>query len=136
MTEAAAAAPIFFDPLDEGYSSSPWPHFADLRRHDPVHHSPLGQWFLFRYEDVSRLLRDPSLSVDDANVTVSDEERLAVFRAEFGEAERSNSMLGHDVPLPECTFRGSPRVERSHQPARCGATRDRCRLTDAAGSRG
>ena len=98
MTDATAAAPIFFNPLDERYSSNPWPHFADLRRHEPVHHSPIGQWFLFRYEDVSRLLRDPSLSVDDANVTVRDEERLAVFQAEFGEAERSNSMLGRDAP--------------------------------------
>jgi cytochrome P450 len=70
-----------------------------MRAREPVHHSPLEHWFLFRYDDVMALLRDPSLSVDDANVLVHNEERLAAFESAFGpEAERSTSMLGVDPP--------------------------------------
>jgi cytochrome P450 len=32
-----------------------------------VHHSPLGVWILFRHEDVNRVLRDPSMSVEFDN---------------------------------------------------------------------
>ena len=88
----------FFNPLQEGYAENPWPHFAELRTHQPVHYSLLEQWFLFRYEDVSALLRDPTLSVDDANIEIHNEDRLAAFEAAFGETERSTSMLGRDAP--------------------------------------
>ena len=60
--------PVFFNPLEEGHVESPWGHFDELRRREPVHHSPIGQWFLFRYDDVSALLRDPNQSVDDENI--------------------------------------------------------------------
>ena len=91
--------PIFFNPLEEGYVESPWGHFDELRRREPVHHSPIGQWFLFRYDDVSALLRDPNQSVDDENIAHHNEDRLAQFEAAFGEdAERSTSMLGRDAP--------------------------------------
>ena len=91
--------PIFFNPLEEGYVESPWGHFDELRRKEPVHHSPIGQWFLFRYDDVSALLRDPNQSVDDENIAHHNEDRLAQFEAAFGEdAERSTSMLGRDAP--------------------------------------
>lgn len=92
------AQPVFFNPLDEGYVENPWLHFAELRAHDPVHRSILTNWFLFRYADVSALLRDPTLSVDDANVTIHNEERLAAVEAAFGDQERSTSMLGVDAP--------------------------------------
>lgn len=98
MTDATTAEPIFFNPLDKGYAENPWPHFADLRAGDPVHHSLIGQWFLFGYDDVARLLRDPSLSVDDANLLVRDEERVATFEEALGDQERSTSMLGRDAP--------------------------------------
>ena len=90
--------PVFFNPLDEGYVADPWPHFAQLREHEPVHHSILTNWFLFRYDDVSALLRDPTLSVDDANVTVHNEERMAAVVEAFGDQDRSTSMLGRDAP--------------------------------------
>lgn len=90
--------PLFFNPLQEGYVANPWPHFAELRLQDPVHHSILANWFLFRYDDVAALLRDPTLSVDDANVTVRNEERMAMIEAAFDEDERSTSMLGKDAP--------------------------------------
>ena len=63
----ADEAPVFFNPLDPGYVADPFPHLAELRRHDPVHHTLAGPWALFRYDDVFRLLRDPELSVDDSN---------------------------------------------------------------------
>jgi cytochrome P450 len=90
--------PLFFNPLEAGYVANPWPHFAELRIHEPVHHSILANWFLFRYDDVSALLRDPTLSVDDDNVTVHNEERMAIVEAAFGEDDRSTSMLGKDAP--------------------------------------
>jgi cytochrome P450 len=90
--------PLFFNPLQEGYATDPWSHFAELRRDEPVHHSILANWFLFRYHDVAALLRDPTLSVDDANVTVHNEERMAIVEAAFGEEDRSTSMLGRDAP--------------------------------------
>ena len=91
--------PLVFNPLQEGYVEHPWSHFDELRRDEPVHHSPLGQWFLFRYDDVSTLLRDPRQSVDDDNIAVRNQDRLAQFEAAFGEdAERSTSMLGRDAP--------------------------------------
>ena len=95
----ADTEPLFFNPLQEGYVEHPWRHFDELRLGEPVHHSPMGQWFLFRYDDVSALLRDPRQSVDDDNIRVRDEDRLAQFEAAYGpDAERSTSMLGRDAP--------------------------------------
>ncbi len=99
MSEAITSEPLFYNPLQDGYTEDPWSHFGEMRAGDPVHHSPLEQWFLFRYDDVMALLRDPSLSVDDANLLVHNEERLAAFESAFGpDAERSTSMLGVDAP--------------------------------------
>ena len=98
MTDVSTAEPLFFNPLDEGYAADPWPHFAALRTHEPVHYSPIEQWFLFRYSDVSALLRDPSLSVDDDKIEIRNEERLQAFEDAFGDADRSTSMLGRDAP--------------------------------------
>ena len=97
MTDTTAD-PVFFNPLQDGYAASPWSHFAEMRDHEPVHDSFGSQWFLFRYADVTRLLRDPTLSVDDENITVHDAERLASFEDAFGEMERTRSMLGLDAP--------------------------------------
>ena len=71
--------PVFFNPLQEGYLDDPWPHLAEIRDSDPVHHLLTGQWGLFRYDDVFTLLRDPSLSVDDKNVDMDALERAALF---------------------------------------------------------
>ena len=98
MTNAAAESTVFFNPLQDGYTDEPWPHFAEMRDHEPVHHSFGNQWFLFGYDDVTRLLRDPTLSVDDDNITVRNEERIASFEEAFGEMERTRSMLGLDAP--------------------------------------
>ena len=91
-------SPRYFNPLQPGYIEDPYPHFAEMREHDPVHLTLLNQWLLFRYDDVARILRDPSMSVSDDNVEIFDEKRLAMIEASGAEFERSTSMLGSDPP--------------------------------------
>jgi cytochrome P450 len=76
-----AEDPVFFNPLEAGFTDDPYPQLAQLREQDPVHHSPLGLWVLFRYEDVFALLRDASMSVQDDNVTQGDDLRREQFEA-------------------------------------------------------
>jgi cytochrome P450 len=97
MTDSST---VFFNPLQPGYVEDPYPHFAEMRLHDPVHLTFVNQWLLFAYDDVSRVLRDPSLSVRDDNVEVFDEDRLAKFveAAGTGMFEPSTSMLNSDPP--------------------------------------
>ncbi|MGZ6998041.1 MAG: cytochrome P450 [Acidimicrobiia bacterium] len=69
MTESADTA-IRFDPLAPGYADDPYSQYAALRDHDPVHRSELLQgWVVTRFEDVGRLLRDPSVSSDIHHAT-------------------------------------------------------------------
>jgi cytochrome P450 len=91
--------PLFFNPLAEGYVEDPYPHIAEMREADPVHFTLLNQWILFGYDDVSRLLRDPAMSVQESNIELADEERADMFlEAVGGDIEQSTSMLGADPP--------------------------------------
>jgi cytochrome P450 len=69
MADAAADVPVVFNPLDPDYQVDPYPHLREMREGDPVHESPLGIWVLFRYDDVFKVLRDPTMSVQDANLS-------------------------------------------------------------------
>lgn len=89
--------PAFFNPLQEGYLDDPWPHLAEIRDQDPVHHLLTGQWGLFRYDDVFTLLRDPNLSVDDKNVDMDALERAALFE-DLDPDEANRSILNIDPP--------------------------------------
>ena len=61
---------VRFDPLAEGYAEHPYEQYAALRDHDPVHRSELLQgWVVTRFDDVGRLLRDPSVSSDIHHAT-------------------------------------------------------------------
>ena len=95
---AASATPVTFNPFEPGFFDDPYAQYAQLRAGDPVHHSPLGIWALFRYEDVNRLLRDPQLSVDfeNANPMLRTQmmQEVAGDRGERG----SRSMLNLDPP--------------------------------------
>ena len=62
-------AAVFLDPFEPGFFDDPYRQYTRLRQQAPVHRSPLGPWTLSRYDDVSRLLRDPSLSVVDDNAS-------------------------------------------------------------------
>ncbi len=90
-------SPPIFNPFAPGYAEDPYPHYAELREQDPVHRSLIGSWVLTRYDDVVRILRDPSLSVEIANATpvAMDPEIASVF----GERERGQrAILNIDPP--------------------------------------
>ena len=96
--DGASERPIY-NPLDPGYMADPYPHFAEMRAGDPVHLSLIDLWVLFGYDDVFRLLRDPSMSVQDDKIEIRDEERYAeLVAAAGGELERDTSMLNTDPP--------------------------------------
>ncbi|CAL9506804.1 cytochrome P450 [Streptomyces sp. enrichment culture] len=57
MSGATRQSPVMFNPLSEGFMEDPHPHYAEVRRHAPVHEHPGGFWMLSRYEDVDALLR-------------------------------------------------------------------------------
>jgi cytochrome P450 len=59
------AGPVQFDPLEPGYTDSPYEQYARLRAGDPVHWSDLLHGYvLTRYDDIVGLLKDPTISVD------------------------------------------------------------------------
>ena len=99
MTDTAIP---FFNPLDDGYIEDPYPHLTEMRAHDPVHLTLVNQWVLFRYADAFRLLRDPGLSVSDANIEIHDEARVAAFESAAdsmgADLLESTSMLNADPP--------------------------------------
>ena len=92
--------PPMLNPFEPGFFDDPYAQYALVRDQDPVHLSPLGVWALFRYEDVYRLLRDPSLSVEERNLSTpfaaADPELQAIFdeRREGG----VHNMLNLDPP--------------------------------------
>ena len=56
---------VAFDPFEPGYVESPYAQYARLRTTDPVHWSDLLEgWVLTRYDDIARVLRDPTISVE------------------------------------------------------------------------
>ncbi|MDE3203265.1 MAG: cytochrome P450 [Acidobacteriota bacterium] len=91
-------ASLFYNPFQDGFTDDPYPHLREMRESDPVHQNPLGIWMLFRYGDVARMLRDPSLSVEDAKAVPTAEMEAA--RQSMGEVADmgNNSMLNRDPP--------------------------------------
>ncbi len=57
-----------FNPFAPGFAEDPYPQYAELCATNPVQRTPLGLWALFGYDDAVRVLRDPSLSVEDRSV--------------------------------------------------------------------
>ena len=59
------AAPVGFDPFEPGFDAWPYDQYRRLREAEPVHWSELlSGWVLTRFEDVSSVLRDHSVSSD------------------------------------------------------------------------
>jgi pimeloyl-[acyl-carrier protein] synthase len=60
MPEAPDAAPgaVAFDPQDRGFLDDPYPTYARLRVHDPVHRSASGAWWITRHADVADVFAD------------------------------------------------------------------------------
>ena len=86
-----------FNPFAPGFFEDPYPHYAELRERDPVHRSLIGPWILSGYEDVVRVLRDPTLSVEDRNAVsfTVEPEIAAVFEGRDG---GDRAMLNLDPP--------------------------------------
>jgi len=91
---------LFFNPLQDGFAEDPWIHLAEMREHEPVHAVLIGGYALFRYDDVFAVLRDPSLSVDDANADLDErtQSELLAGLEEGAEFEDFESILGLDPP--------------------------------------
>lgn len=69
---------------DPEYRANPYPYYARARREQPVYRSPLGIYALTRYADISKMLYDRTLSVE---------------QIDFGPASPLHqSPLGADVP--------------------------------------
>jgi cytochrome P450 len=92
--------PVMLNPFEPGFFADPYAQYRLVRERDPVHLSPIGSWAFFRYDDVHRILRDPSLSVEERhakplNVTPDPEiEALVARRSQGG----THAMLNLDPP--------------------------------------
>ena len=89
-----------YNPFQPGFVEDPYPEYAKMRREDPIHRSPLDFWVLFGYEDITRFLKDPTLSVEDRNATPTALDQMVLeILADRVESERgARSMLSRDPP--------------------------------------
>ena len=88
MMEAGLTSPM----LPEN-RSDPYPTYAFIRRHEPVHHAPDGTWVVTRYDHAASVLRDPRFSTNPARLRGGvDQLRSPVRQA------GSNLMLFLDPP--------------------------------------
>ena len=56
---------LVYDPLDPTTRANPFPLYARLQDHDPVHWSPgVRAWIVTRYEDVRQIAMSPQMSSD------------------------------------------------------------------------
>jgi cytochrome P450 len=94
----SVSEPLEYNPFAPGYTDDPYPTYARFRDADPVHHSPLGVWLLFRHQDVTRFLREPGLSVEDRNA--HDTPLTDVVVDTLGEREQrgEHAMINRDPP--------------------------------------
>jgi cytochrome P450 len=88
-----------FNPFVPGFAEDPYPQFAELCAGNPVQRTPLGLWALFGYDDTVRLLRDPTLSVEDRSV-LGPNPRDEMRRKILGDREwrGTHQMLNRDPP--------------------------------------
>jgi len=98
VTDAAPSGEVGLNPFAPGYFDDPYAQYRALRAEAPVHHSPLGPWMLTAYDDCSRLLREPGLSVEAANTDYDPRaEKLAEIGLE-GRERGSRAILNLDPP--------------------------------------
>ncbi|MEX0664946.1 MAG: cytochrome P450 [Acidimicrobiia bacterium] len=97
---AVADEQVFLNPFEPGFFDDPYSQYRRLRELRPVHQSPFGPWTLTRYDDVSRLLRDPSLSVEDRNAAV--DRRADLFPGD-DERQRRGSLAILNLDPPDHT---------------------------------
>lgn len=95
MTDVAEVA---YNPFESGFLENPYAQYRTMREGDPIHQSPFGAWLLFRYDDIQGFLRDPEVSVEDANAHPTALSELV--DSVMGDATEmmSRSMLDRDAP--------------------------------------
>ena len=83
---------VALDPYDYGFQEDPYPVYAWLREHEPLHHNPaLDLWALSRHEDIAEALRTEG--------TFSNSYGVAIEASAWGpDAHRVMSILGMDPP--------------------------------------
>ncbi len=92
---------LLFDPSAPGFAEDPYPHYAELRRADPVHEHPGGYWILSRHDDATAILRSAKMSMQESNLAdASDEAPEMALPPAMAEAisVMSLSMLDRDPP--------------------------------------
>jgi cytochrome P450 len=67
VTDTVEQTSVSFNPFTPGFTDDPYPHFAELRAHNPIEHHELGFWALWRYAEAFDVLR-AKMSVQDDKV--------------------------------------------------------------------
>ena len=93
--EAEEVARSFsLEDLPRGFHENPYPVYAALREHEPVHRLPGGQLFVTRYADVERIYKDPRTFSSD---------KVVEFGAKYGPSplfdHHTTSLVFNDPPL-------------------------------------
>ncbi len=103
--------------------ANPHPFASFLREHDPVHyHAPLEAWFLTRYADCDRVLRDPySFSSRAASTLLADGPRSPLAAVPEFQAVMARFLTSLDPPdharIRQLVSRAfTPRTVRSLEP--------------------
>ncbi len=94
----ARPLPSGLNPFAPGFYDDPYVQYRHLRETEPVHHSPLGLWFLSRWDDCHHVLRLPGTSVDERNSVLEGRNEALEQAARDRGARRSKSILGTDPP--------------------------------------
>ena len=90
---------LFLNPFEDGFFDDPYDQYRRLRESVPVHESPLGPWTLLRYEDCSRLLRNPKTSVEESSLSADSARREMFAEAGFDRPDRGSlAILNLDPP--------------------------------------
>lgn len=92
LVERARALQLTRPPAD--FLDDPYPYYAALREHDPVHELEGGGVFLSRYDDAIAVYRDPQRASSDKKIE---------FRPKFGDSplyeHHTTSLVFNDAPL-------------------------------------
>ncbi len=83
---------VVLDPYDYGFQDDPYPTYAWLREHEPLHHNPqLDLWALMRHADIAEAFRSDGV--------YSNAWGVAIEESAWGpDAHKVMSILGMDPP--------------------------------------
>jgi cytochrome P450 len=97
---AATDAEPLFNPFAPGFTDDPYPQYSAVRAQSPVYQHPFGFWLLTRYADVSWLLREPGMSVEDSKVAPDSplQQLRAATYGDYAAPVDGLSMLDRDPP--------------------------------------